>query len=211
MAQAITGWDVTVRKKIAKETLWRVVLSRQVLVNAYRVMARDTAVRRGITVEEVQDMKLASVVIPMLAVKVWQDTNKLAGLVGRGVGRLRFWACMHMLRRDGLLLGDVERHHRDRSWDGMADEMRRLQAMNTCPPLGPLREDLQDSPEVSEEEAEGGERDDAAAPGTGAEAEAGQLMIPGVLEEEVMGGDAAEQGGRGPKRCDATPWRRRCC
>ena len=81
--------------------------------------------------------------------------------------------------RKGLVSGDVGTHHRDKSWDGMADEMRRLQAMNTHPPLGPLRDDLQDSPEVSEEEAEDGGRDNAAAPGTGAEAGAGLLMILG--------------------------------
>ena len=55
----------------------------------------------------------------------------------------------------------------------MADKMRRLQGMNKGPPLGPLRDDLQDSPEVSEEEAEDGGREIAAAPGTGAEAETG--------------------------------------
>ena len=76
VAQAITGWDVTVREKIAKETLWRVVLSRQVLVSAYRVTDRDTTVRRGIAVEEVQDMKLAPVMTPMLAAKVWQNTSR---------------------------------------------------------------------------------------------------------------------------------------
>ena len=31
---------------------------------------------------------------------------------------------MHMLMREGLLLGDIGRHHCNRSWDGMADEMR---------------------------------------------------------------------------------------
>ena len=89
------------------------------------------------------------------------------------MGRARFWACIHMLMREGLIDGSVERHHRDKSWDGMADEMRRLQAMHTHPPLSPLRDDLQDSPEVSEEEAEDGGREIAAAPGTGAEAETG--------------------------------------
>ena len=76
--------------------------------------------------------------------------------------------------------------------------------MNTHPPLGPLRDDLQDSPEGSEEEAEDGGREIAAAPGTGAEAEAGQLTIVGVLEEEVVGGDAAELGGGEEVQGDST-------
>ena len=65
------------------------------------------------------------------------------------MGRARFWACMHMLMREGLIEGSVGRHPRDKSWDGMADERKRLQALNRLPPLGLLREDLQDSPEVS--------------------------------------------------------------
>ena len=159
----------------------------------------------GITVEEVQDMQLAPVMTPMLAVMVWQNTNKLAGLAeGGGVGRLRFWACMHILMREGLIGGSVGRHHRDKSWDGMADEVRRQQALTRHAPQGPTVEDLQDSPEVSEEEAEDGGREIAAAPGTGAEAEADQLMILGGLEEEVAGGDAAEQGGAEGVRGDST-------
>ena len=54
-----------------------------------------------------------------------------------------------------------------------------VQTRARAPPLGPLRGDLEGSPEVSEEEADGGGRGDAAAPGTGAEAETGQLMILG--------------------------------
>ena len=57
-----------------------------------------------------------------------QNTNKLAGLVeGDGAGRARFWACMHMFMREGLVSGDVGAHHRDESWNGMADEIRKLQ------------------------------------------------------------------------------------
>ena len=80
--------------------------------------------------------------------------------------------------REGLVIGDVGTHPRDESWDayGMADEMRRLHGVNIGPPL------------------EDGGRAIAAAPGTGAEAEAGQLMVLDGLEEEVVGGDTAEQG-----------------
>ena len=65
---------------------------------------------------------------------------------------------MHMLMREGLIEGSVGRHHRDRSWDGMAEEVRRLQALGTGshPPWGPLRDDLGDSPDDSEEEVEDG-------------------------------------------------------
>ena len=98
VAQATTGWDVTVRGKISRVTLARVVLSRQVLKSTYRVSDRENAKRLRMTVEEVQGMLLEPVMTPMLAVMVWQNTNKLPGLVeGGGVGRLRFWACMHML------------------------------------------------------------------------------------------------------------------
>ena len=71
VAQATTGWDNTVMEKITKGTLWRAVLSRQVLKNIYRVTDRDTVMQKGVTVEEVQDMQLAPVITPRLAVLVW--------------------------------------------------------------------------------------------------------------------------------------------
>ena len=43
--------------------------------------------------------------------------------------RARFWACMHMLMWEGLIEGSVGKHHRDRDWDGMAEEVKRLQAL----------------------------------------------------------------------------------
>ena len=98
------------------------------------------------------------------------------------------------------------RHHRDTSWDGMTEEVRRLQALGTGahPPCGPLRGNLGDSPDNSEAEAEDGGRDNAAAPGTGAEAGAGRLIILGGLEEEAGGADAAGQGGTDEERGDFT-------
>ena len=84
MAQATTVWDSTVRQRLSRVTLARVVLSRQVLKSTYRVSDRETAKRLGMKVEEVQDMLLAPVMTPMLAVMVWQNTNKLAGLVEGG-------------------------------------------------------------------------------------------------------------------------------
>ena len=126
-------------------------------------------------------MLLEPVMTPMLAGMVWQNTNKLAGLVeGDGAGRVRFWACMHIFMREGLVSGDpdVGTHHRDESWDGMADEMRKLQTLGPNWRLGQMVKDLH-----------------AAAPGTKAGAEADQLMILEGLEEEVEGGDAAEQAG----------------
>ena len=208
VAMATTGKDTAVREKITRETLWRVVLSRQVLKSVYRVTDRDRAMQNGVSVEQLQDMDLEPIVMKHgLAAMVWQNTNKLAGLTqGGGAGRARFWACMHLLLREGLIDGSVWKHPRDKSCDGMADEVRRLQALGTGkhPPKGPLRDDLGDSPDDSEEEAEDGGRDNAAAPGTGAEAGAGQLMILGGLEKEVGGAGAAGQGRDDEERGDST-------
>ena len=49
VAQATTGWDVTVRQKISRVTLARVVLSRQVLKSTYRVSEREIAERLSVT------------------------------------------------------------------------------------------------------------------------------------------------------------------
>ena len=88
VAQATTGWDVTVRQKISRATLSRVVLSRQVLKSIYRVYDRDMAKQWGVTIKEVQDMVLDPVMTPNLATMVWQNSNKQAGLVeGGGAGR----------------------------------------------------------------------------------------------------------------------------
>ena len=106
------------------------------------------------------------------------------------------------------------KHHRNRDWDGMAEEMRRLNALRKGEtyvhnPEDQLRGSLGDSPDNSEDEAEDGGRDNAAPPGTGAEAGAGQLMTLGGLKEEPGGEDAAGQGGS--TRSGATPRRRRSC
>ena len=58
-------------------------------------------------------------------------------------------------------------HHRDRDWDGMVEEMKRLTAIGkgetyVFNPESQLRGSLGDSPEDSEEEAEDGGRDNAA-------------------------------------------------
>ena len=144
-------------------------------------------------------MELGPVVMTSkLAVLVWQDTNKLAGLVeGDGAGTRRFWACMHMFMKEGLMIGDVGTHPRNKSWDGMSEEMSRLQALGPHWRSGQGVEDRPYSP-VDIQEAI------AAAPGTGAGAEAGQLMMLEGLEEEVEGGDAAEQGGAEEVRGDST-------
>ena len=85
VAQATTGWDTEVRERITRETLWRVVLSRQVLKSVYRVTDREIVVQIGGTVEEVQVMETGPVMMThRLAVLVWQNTNKLAGLAQGG-------------------------------------------------------------------------------------------------------------------------------
>ena len=49
-------------------------------------------------VEELPGMHLEAVMMTSkLAHMVWQNVNKLHGLQGKGVGREKFWACMHML------------------------------------------------------------------------------------------------------------------
>ena len=104
VAMALTGWNVDVREQITRETLQRVVLSRQVLQNIYRVTDKDRAMKNGVSVEELEDMDLKAVMMtPGLAQMVWQNVNKLAGLRGKGVGRARFWACMHMLTWENVL------------------------------------------------------------------------------------------------------------
>ena len=137
VAMAFTGWNVAVREQITRETLQRVVLSRQVLQNIYRVTDKDRVMTTGVSVEELQDMDLEAVMMtPRLAQMVWQNVNKLAGLRGAGVGRARFWACMHMLMWEGLIEGSVGKHHRDRDWDGMAEEIKRLKALRSVQPKG---------------------------------------------------------------------------
>ena len=152
--------------------LARVVLFRQVLKSTYMVSDRENAKRLGMKVEEVQDMLLAPVMTPMLAVMVWQNTNKLAGLVeGGGVGRKRFWACMYMFMKEGLVKGDVDTyvaaHSRDERWEGMADEMMTLQRLG--PHWAPKRW-------VQEEGTGSGGWAIEAAPGTGADQEQKQTQ-----------------------------------
>ena len=132
VAQATTGWDVTVRQKISRVTLSRVVLSRQVLKSIYRVYDREMAKQWGVTIKEVQDMVLDPVMTPNLATMVWQNPNKQAGLVeGGGAGRKRFWACIHMLMEEGLVQGEVGTQDRDERWEGMTDEMMALQRLGS--------------------------------------------------------------------------------
>ena len=81
VAKASTGLDTEVRERITRETLWRVVLSRQVLKSVYRVTDRDRAMQNGVSVEQLQGMDLEPVMMTQrLAAMAWQNTNKLAGL-----------------------------------------------------------------------------------------------------------------------------------
>ena len=93
---------------------------------------------------------------------------------------------MPMFKEEGLLIGEIGTHSRDERWEGMADEMMALQRLGS--------HWAQNQWEPDEETGSGGLAIEAA-PGTGAEAEAGQLMMLEGPEEEVGGGDAAEQGG----------------
>ena len=49
VAQATTGWDVSLRERIDRRLLSRMVLSRQVLKSTYRVREREMADRLGVT------------------------------------------------------------------------------------------------------------------------------------------------------------------
>ena len=87
VAMASTGWNVDVREQTTRETLQRVVLSRQVLQNIYRATDKDRARQNGVSVEEVKAMDLEAVMMtPRLAAMVCQNVNKLKGLRGKGVG-----------------------------------------------------------------------------------------------------------------------------
>ena len=49
VAQATTGWDVSLRERIDRRLLSRMVLSRQVLKSTYRVREREMTDRLGLT------------------------------------------------------------------------------------------------------------------------------------------------------------------
>ena len=154
VAMATTGWKLDVRENITRETLKRAVLARQVLKSIYRVTDKDTAMQNGVTVKEVQDMELGPVMMtPRLAAMVLQNVNTLQGLRGRGMGRAKYWACLHMLMWEVLIEGSVGKHHCDREWDGMVEETKRLKALGkgehyVFNPEDQLRGSLGDSPDV---------------------------------------------------------------
>ena len=92
-----------------------------------------------------------------LAHLVWQNVNKLKGLHGKGIVRKRFWACIHMLMWEGAIEGNVGKHQRDMYWEGIAEEMRRLQTIGrgdiyVFDEFLEMRGSLGDSSEDSEEE-----------------------------------------------------------
>ena len=94
----------------------------------------------GKTIGEVWDMMGSSTVemTKGLSAAVWKNAHKQAGFVeGGGRGVRRFWACMHMFQEEGLLVDKdrgLEGRDRDLSWDGMAEEMARLQGIGTQQP-----------------------------------------------------------------------------
>ena len=81
--------------------------------------------QNGVTVKEVQDMELGPVMMtPRLAAMVLQNVNTLQGLRGRGVGRARYWACLHMLMWEGFIDGECGEasSRQGLGWDGGGDE-----------------------------------------------------------------------------------------
>ena len=96
------------------------------LQNIYRVTDKDRAMQNGVSVEELKDMDLEAVMMtPRQASMVWQNVNKLKGLRGKGVGRARFWACMHMLMWEGFIdPGEcgIASSRQGLGWDGGGDE-----------------------------------------------------------------------------------------
>ena len=82
--------------------------------------------------------------------------------------------------------GGLEGRDRDLSWDGMAEEMARLQGIGTQQPAEHGEADQSPPPESI-----GGHT--AVGPGTEAGAGVGQMMLMGP-EEEVGGDDTTEQG-----------------
>ena len=107
------------------------VLSRKVLESIHRLTDQDRAMTHGVLVEELPGMDIEAITMtPQIAQRVWQNVNlnKLKGLQGKGVGRTRFWACMHMLMWEGGIEGSVGKHQRDMDWDGMGKDRRDIDA-----------------------------------------------------------------------------------
>ena len=128
-AQAMTGWNTAGRSLVTREVelLWKVVLSRKESI--HRLTDRDRAERHGVSVEELPGMDLEAIMMSpraQIAQQVWKNVNKLKGLKGKGIGRKRFWACIHMLMWEGAIEGNVGKHQQDMDWEGMAEEMVRL-------------------------------------------------------------------------------------
>ena len=44
-----------------------------------------------------------------------EQAGRAALVEGNGAGRRRFWACMHMFKEEGLLIGEIGTHSRDES------------------------------------------------------------------------------------------------
>ena len=84
-AQAVTGWNLDVRRMSTKSTMEKVTLSRMVLEGICRVTEKDRADEQGVSVEELQEMKPGPVLMTQgIAQKVWQNVNKLGGLKQTG-------------------------------------------------------------------------------------------------------------------------------
>ena len=135
-AQASTGWNMEVRGLISKDILEKVVLSRKVLQSIHRVSEGDRAEEHRVSVGDLQNMDLGPIMMtPQIAQKVWKNVNKLKGLKEtRGTGRRRYRACIDMLMWEGVIEGEVGVHPQDMGWEGMAEEMFRLQRISRGKP-----------------------------------------------------------------------------
>ena len=127
VAGAVTGWEVRCRRTTSRRTLARLVLSRTLLQNIYRMREKSLAIEWGATTEEVYEEMGESTVGMTRALwnAVWKNAHKQAGFQETGgPGLKRFNACMHLFQEEGKvedLDGGMEGRDRDLSWEGMAE------------------------------------------------------------------------------------------
>ena len=130
-----------------------------------------------------------------------KNVKKLGGFAGdHGVAKGTFWACIHMLMTlwEGALSleGDdiVGKHYQDMEWEGMPEEMRRLQEIirGGAYELGRVAirmGSIEDSPEDSEED---GGCDNEGEAETGAAAE--EVLTQREEARLTLGGSGDGQG-----------------
>ena len=140
--------------------------------------------------------------------------NKLRGLKETGgLGRRRYWACINMLMWEEVIEGEVEVHPRDMGWEGMAEEMFRLQKISrgetyVYDELMALRDGAQSKDNEGGQEDGGRDYEEeagtgaAALAGVGAQVMQGEYMLSRPLVSSEEGNDAEEADEEGGESQD---------